>query len=65
MQLVKFKRGDRPWYKGRTQVELYGMRYVDGEVVWYCRALGGASSRAVPQRDLTEKADPSVDELAY
>jgi len=63
MQSVKFKVGDRPWYQGRVQVELHGVGYNAGEVIWYCRALGGVSFRAVPQNDLTEKAHPDAEKL--
>lgn len=65
MESLKFKIGDRPWYKGRTQVELHGVGYNAGKVIWYCRALGGVSFRSVEQSDLTEKAHPDAEQPAY
>ena len=58
MESVKFSRGDRPWWRGEVQVELYSMRVVEGKIVWSARALGGVSSRRVLQSDLTEEAPP-------
>mgnify|MGYP001813397023 FL=1 len=56
MQLVKFKRGDRAWYLGEWEVELYSMKVIDGKVMWNARAIGTLSARTVPQDHLSERA---------
>lgn len=56
MQSVKFKSGDRAWYLGEWEVELYSMMFIERVVAWNVRAIGTLSARTVPQDHLSERA---------